>query len=86
MAGADIPGVVASEVGPFVAQAEAAASAAAQPHTHVAGDVTDGVFTPARLGSGTASVATVLRGDGSWGDVPGMGDIAAALNTILNGA
>ena len=66
--------------------AEAAASAAAQPHTHVAGDVTDGVFAPARLGSGTASVATVLRGDGSWGDVPGMGDIAAALDTILNGA
>ena len=64
----------------------AAASAAAPPHTHVAGDVTDGVFAPARLGSGTASVATVLRGDGSWGDVPGMGDIAAALNTILNGA
>ena len=65
---------------------EAAASAAAQPHTHVAGDVTDGVFAPARLGSGAASVATVLRGDGSWGDVPGMGDIAAALDTILNGA
>ena len=93
VAGADIPGVVASEVGPFVAQAEAAASAAeaaaaeaAQPHTHVAGDVTGGVFAPARLGSGTASVATVLRGDGSWGDVPGMGDVEATLNTILNGA
>ena len=67
-------------------EAEAAASAAAQPHTHVAGDVTGGVFAPARLGSGTASVATVLRGDGSWGDVPGMGDVAAALDTILNGA
>ena len=66
--------------------AEAAASTAAQPHTHVAGDVTGGVFAQARLGSGTASVATVLRGDGSWGDVPGMGDVAAALNTILNGA
>lgn len=35
-------------------------------HTHAAADVTSGVFLPARLGTGTPSAATFLRGDGAW--------------------
>lgn len=43
-------------------------------HTHVAGDVTGGVFAPARLGTGTATAGFVLFGNGSgdpyWGSPP----------------
>jgi hypothetical protein len=35
-------------------------------HTHAAADTTSGVFTTARLGSGTPTAATYLRGDGAW--------------------
>lgn len=35
-------------------------------HTHAAADVTSGVFAVARLGSGTPSSGTYLRGDGQW--------------------
>lgn len=36
-------------------------------HTHSASDITSGVLAPARLGSGTATTSTYLRGDGSGG-------------------
>jgi hypothetical protein len=35
-------------------------------HVHAAGDITSGTIATARLGSGTASASTFLRGDGSW--------------------
>lgn len=38
-------------------------------HTHAAGDVTSGVFSTSRLGTGSASSATFLRGDGTWASV-----------------
>jgi hypothetical protein len=35
-------------------------------HTHAAGDIASGTIATARLGSGTASASTFLRGDQSW--------------------
>ncbi len=39
---------------------------AASSHTHAAADITSGVINTARLGTGTPSSSTFLRGDGSW--------------------
>lgn len=44
----------------------ASIGAAAASHSHAAGDITSGILDAARLGSGTASASTFLRGDGSW--------------------
>lgn len=40
--------------------------AAASSHSHSASDITSGTIGTARLGSGTASSSTYLRGDGQW--------------------
>ena len=40
--------------------------AAASSHTHTAADITSGTLSTARLGSGTASSSTWLRGDSTW--------------------
>ena len=41
-------------------------SRAAASHTHAAADVTSGTVATARLGSGSASSSTFLRGDQTW--------------------
>lgn len=49
----------------------ASGGTAAQPaaHTHAASDITSGTMATARLGSGSASASTFLRGDSTWGTI-----------------
>lgn len=47
------------------------ATRAASSHTHPAGDIASGTVATARLGSGTASATTYLRGDQTWATVAG---------------
>lgn len=70
-------------------------TAAAGNHTHAAADITSGTVATARLGSGTASSTTFLRGDGTWatpsggtaaawGSITGTLSSQTDLNTALN--
>jgi hypothetical protein len=54
------------------------ASKAPLSHSHGAAEITSGVISPARLGSGAANTSTYLRGDGTWSAVSGGGSVAAA--------
>lgn len=51
-------------------------SRAAATHVHAAGDITSGTVAAARLGAGTASASTFLRGDGQWAAPAGGGATA----------
>lgn len=59
---ADVTGLQAALDGKQVAGSYAAAS-----HTHAASDIGSGTIATARLGSGTASSSTFLRGDQAYG-------------------
>lgn len=58
---------------------------AASSHTHAATDITSGIVSTARLGTGTPTSANFLRGDGTWAIPSGVtdgdkGDITVGVN------
>jgi hypothetical protein len=57
---------------------------AATSHNHAATQITSGVLDTARLGSGTPSVSTFLRGDGSWASLPGGSATWGAITGTLS--
>ena len=50
-------------------------------HTHSASDLTSGTVATARLGSGTASASTFLRGDQTWATVTSGSTSASDLTS-----
>lgn len=54
-------------------------------HTHAASDIASGTISTARLGSGTASSSTYLRGDQTWATVPASYTLPAATTSTLGG-
>jgi hypothetical protein len=51
-------------------------------HVHAAADITSGTLATARLGSGTASASTYLRGDQSWASISTYTLPAATTSTL----
>lgn len=69
-------GISQSKVSNLVSDLSAKAAVV---HTHSTTDITSGTMAPARLGGGTPSVTTYLRGDGSW-VAPALGENNTASN------
>jgi hypothetical protein len=57
--------------------------AAATSHTHAASDLASGTVATARLGSGTASSSTYLRGDQTWATPAGGGGASDPTPTVF---
>lgn len=57
---------------------------AAATHAHAAGDITSGTIATARLGSGTASASTYLRGDQTWATIAGGGTWGTITGTLAD--
>jgi len=58
-------------------------------HTHDAADIVSGFIAVMRLGTGTPTTSTFLRGDGSWATVPGgvlIDDDVAAIDSVYSSA
>jgi hypothetical protein len=51
-------------------------------HNHAATAITSGTISTARLGSGTASSSTFLRGDNTWVTPAGTGDVVGPASSV----
>lgn len=66
----------------YLTPAEGNAAYAALSHGHSASEITSGTVDTARLGSGSASSSTYLRGDQTWATIAGGGDVTGPAASV----